>query len=293
MEKPFLKWVGGKTQILDHVLELFPKDMEQYHEPFLGGGSVLLGLLSLRAKGEIRVGQVFASDVNLGLISLYQNIQSRVEEVLTLAQGLFDGLDACTGTTVNRKDLTPDPSKETFYFSIRRRFNEVDRTTVEASAMFLFLNKTCFRGVYREGPNGFNVPYGNYKTVHLDADHLRRVSRLIQGVVFTAEPFQSSLSKVHGFVYVDPPYAPLNATSFVGYQASGFHLEDHQALFQLCKQKQFLMSNADVELVREAFVGYPMTVISCRRAIHSKNPETRTNELLIGVAPPSDAGAPP
>lgn len=293
MEKPFLKWVGGKTQILDHVLEQFPKDMEQYHEPFLGGGSVLLGLLSLRAKGEIRVGQVFASDVNLGLISLYQNIQSRVEEVLTLAQGLFDGLDACTGTTVNRKEMTPDPSKETFYFSIRSRFNKVDRTTVEASAMFLFLNKTCFRGVYREGPNGFNVPYGNYKTVHLDADHLRRVSRLIQGVVFTAEPFPSAFQRINGFVYVDPPYAPINPTSFVGYQASGFHLEDHQALFQLCKQKQFLMSNADVELVREAFAGYPMTVISCRRAIHSKNPETRTNELLIGGAPPSDAGAPP
>ena len=149
MEKPFLKWVGGKTQILDQVLEQFPKEMEQYHEPFLGGGSVLLGLLSLQAKGEIRVGQVFASDVNLGLISLYQNIQSRVEEVLTLAQGLFDVLDACTGSTVNRKDLTHDPSKETYYFSIRRRFNELDRTTVEASAMFLFLNKIYFHCIHR------------------------------------------------------------------------------------------------------------------------------------------------
>lgn len=281
MEKPFLKWVGGKTQILDQVLEQFPKDMEQYHEPFLGGGSVLLGLLSRKAKGDIRVGTVFASDVNVGLISLYQNVQTRVEELLTVAQGLFAELDACTGLTVNRKEMTPDPSKETYYFSIRRRFNAVDRTTVEASAMFLFLNKTCFRGVYREGPNGFNVPYGNYKTVLLDADHLCRVSRLIQGVVFTAEPFQSAFQKVTGFVYVDPPYAPINSTSFVGYQASGFHLEDHQSLFQLCKQKRFLMSNADVELVREAFLGYPMTVISCRRAIHSKNPETRTNELLI------------
>jgi len=284
MEKPFLKWVGGKTQILDQVLEQFPKDMEEYHEPFLGGGSVLLGLLSLREKGEMRVGKVFASDVNVGLISLYQNIQSRVEEVLTVAQALFAELEACNGTTVNRKELTPDPSKETYYFSIRRRFNQVDRTTVEASAMFLFLNKTCFRGVYREGPNGFNVPYGNYASVHLDADHLRLVSRLIQDVVFTAEPFQSAFQRVRGFVYVDPPYAPLNATSFVSYQSGGF--SDHHTLFQLCKEKQFLMSNADVPLVREAFAGYPMTTISCRRAIHSKNPESRTNELLIrGCAP--------
>ena len=283
MEKPFLKWVGGKTQILDQVLEQFPREIDQYHEPFLGGGSVLLGLLSLREKGIIRVGTVFASDVNIGLIGLYRNVQEKVEEVLTATQALFDELDTCTGTTVNRKEMTLNPSKETYYFLIRRRFNAVDRTTVEASAMFLFLNRTCFRGVYREGPNGFNVPYGNYKTVHLDADHLRRVSRLIQDVVFTAEPFQSSLQKVEGFVYLDPPYAPLNATSFVGYQASGF--VDHETLFRLCKKYNFLMSNADVPLVRDAFVGYPTSVISCRRAIHSKNPETRTNEVLIRFEP--------
>jgi DNA adenine methylase len=154
------------------------------------------------------------------------------------------------------------------------------------------MNKTCFRGVYREGPNGINVPYGNYKNpTILDADHIRKVSLLIQDVVFVCQDFREALSIIEpvDFVYLDPPYAPENEKSFVSYTADGFDLNAHNALFAICneftaKNVRILMSNADVELVREAFNNgeqYKVNTISCRRAINSKTPEARTNEVLI------------
>jgi len=153
--------------------------------------------------------------------------------------------------------------------------------------MFLFLNKTCFRGLYREGPNGFNVPFGHYVAPSIyDEDELLAVSDLIQGVQFTCQDVQLALLGVglDDFIYLDPPYAPESATSFVGYTSDGFPLEAHQALFTRLKNlslTKFLMSNADVTLVRDAFPGYQKQVVSARRAINSKTPESRTNEVLI------------
>jgi DNA adenine methylase len=293
MEKPFIKWVGGKTQIINEVMGLFPTQMHHYHEPFLGGGSVLLALLARKERGDIQItGNIYASDVNANLIGLYQHIQAHPDELIAEVHKLVEAFARCTGTVVNRNaTLEEVTSPESYYYWIRKQFNAQEKTSISASAMLLFMNKTCFRGVYREGPNGFNVPFGHYKNpTILDVDHIRRVSRLIQGVVFTAASFDETLSILHpnDFVYLDPPYAPEKGTSFVSYTSDGFDLESHQRLFQCCKDMKekgvnMAMSNADVKLVRDAFPESEYTIqrISCRRAIHSKSPESRTTEVFI------------
>ena len=297
--KPFLKWVGGKTQIINDVLELFPKEMKNYHEPFLGGGSVLLALLTHKHNGSIKVsGQVYASDLNSNLIGLYKNIQSHPDALIAEVKKLSAEFAGCQeGTVVNRKASNIEEaltSPESYYFWIRTKFNALSkegRATVPGSAMLLFMNKTCFRGVYREGPNGINVPYGNYKNPSiLDEDHIKTVSTLIQDVVFANCGFSDALAGAASgdFVYLDPPYAPENETSFTGYTADGFDLENHKALFKICgemkeKDVQMLMSNAEVKLVTDAFPSpkYTTKIISCRRAINSKEPDKRANEVLI------------
>jgi DNA adenine methylase len=296
MLKPILKWVGGKTQIIEEVLALFPKEMANYHEPFLGGGSVLLALLShVEAGHTIVYGTVYASDLNPNLIALYKNVQSRPDEFIQETRALIEAFSKCTGTAVNRKPTTIEEattSPESYYYWIRATFNALkgpERLTPAASAMMLFLNKTCFRGVYRENSSGnFNVPYGNYKNPSImEEAHIREVSRLLSGVVFTCCGFAEALRDVgdDDFVYLDPPYAPENETSFVSYTAGGFALEAHKELFGLCAnmEGQMLMSNADVPLVAKAFPAPAFTTkkISCRRAIHSKEPDSRTNEVLI------------
>lgn len=293
--KPFIKWVGGKTQIIEDVLALFPTEMNNYYEPFLGGGSVLLALLSHVQCGKIHVsGRIYASDLNGNLIALYKNLQAEPDLLINELKILSDEFAQCRGTTVNRQASTREEafsSPETYYFWVRSRFNALskeERTSVAASAMLLFMNKTCFRGVYREGPRGFNVPFGNYKNPSiLDEDHLRSVSSLIKDVIFTTCHFSPALDKVAkgDFVYLDPPYAPETAKSFVGYTADGFDLEQHEALFKQCASMpaKMVMSNANVKLVTDAFPSplYTTKIISCRRAIHSKEPSARSNEVLI------------
>ena len=292
--KPPLKWVGGKTQIIGQVLALFPKTMKNYVEPFLGGGSVLLALLSSR--DNIQVETVKASDTNPNTIGLYQNIQSRIEELLEELTALMATYSAIEGTTVNRKATEEEAttSRESYYYWVRSTFNALsqeDKIKPKGSAYLLFLNKTCFRGLYREGPHGLNVPFEKqhqHPTVFEEA-HLRQVSVLIQGVIFTCQPFEDALATVEegDFVYLDPPYAPETVTSFVGYNADGFSGKAHELLFNTChalteKKVKLLMSNADVPLVKEAFTErYETRTIEVRRAIHSKKPDAKTNEVLI------------
>ena len=288
--KPFLKWVGGKTQIIDSVLQRIPETLIDYHEPFLGGGSVLLAVLSRKRPS----GSIYASDANKRLIQLYRHIQSNLDEFLDECKTLLDEYKRCPLQDGIRDAKTREvgmTSTESYYYWSRYEYNRMcseGYDTIRVSALFLFLNKTCFRGVYRENSRGaFNVPYGHYKGhAFYDEAALRNASALIQGVRFQHQPFEVSLAHVgqDDFVYMDPPYVPETATSFVGYNADGFPAESHKKLFDICKglSCRFLLSNSDVALLHTTFPQpYVVERIPVRRAINSVRPGATTNEVLV------------
>lgn len=258
---PLLKWVGGKTQILDSVLSRFPPSFDNYHEPFVGGGSVLLGLLE--SPIEVR-GTLYASDLNPYLIHFYSTLRDRPDELIAAVKRI-----PC--------------STEEEYYDLRTRFNATrSELSLDTAAQFLLLNRTCFRGVYREGPSGFNVPFGHYKNPYvIDEDEVRATSAKLANVVFTAQSFESALERAepHDFAYLDPPYVG----TFVGYNAGGFPEATHNLLFQKTKELPcpFLMSNSDHPTVRAAFPDHNIESVKVRRAIHSKNPAETAGEVLI------------
>ncbi len=302
LQKPFLKWVGGKTQIIHTLVKYFPNKMDNYHEFFLGGGSVLLALLSLQRENKIKInGKLYAYDFNEALINVYKNIQSNKDELFETLSKYVNAYDSIksTETPINRKpkDITEAlQNKENYYYWLRAMYNEkyktTDKHTIDCSALFIFINKTCFRGMYREGPNGYNVPYGHYKktpTFITKAD-LDRISDLIKHVEFIHSSFEESFENIkeNDFVYLDPPYAPENSKSFVGYTEDGFNLDTHNNLFEHTKtlnkkNSKFIMSNAKVDLVTNSFPQPEYTIIdvTARRAINSKNPEATTTEVFI------------
>ncbi len=288
--KPIIKWVGGKTQIIDKIMEHFPIEMNNYHELFLGGGSVLLALLSYQADNKIKInGSINAYDINPIIINMFINIRDNPLEIYKYIKKLIFHFNKITVNNGNRKikHMNQITSKESFYYWLRYKFNKLKtkETSIRVSAIFIFLNKTCFRGVYREGPNGFNVPYGNYNNPEIiNKTHLMDLSELIKNVNFYHMGFEESFKNVSvdDFVYLDPPYAPINSTSFVGYVADGFNIEKHKKLFELTKKGyRFIMSNADVDLVKDSFKDYKIITILCKRSINSKNPESKVNEVLI------------
>ena len=299
LPKPILKWVGGKTQILDKLMSEFPSEINNYHEPFLGGASVLLLVLHLNKIGRMKInGSIYAYDLNEPLIYVYKNIQSSPNDLYSTLQGLIQEYNQCGNGTLNRKPSSLEDAKlckENYYYWIRSKYNElssIEKRSLMGSAMFIFLNKTCFRGIFRVGPNGYNVPYGHYKNPEIiNQSHLLEIHELIQGVVFQCCDFTISLNQIQegDFVYLDPPYAPETETSFVGYTENGFTYENHTKLFELIhqnltgKNRKCLFSNADVPLVRTNFTNekYNITSISCKRAIHSKNPDSKASEVII------------
>lgn len=292
IQKPFLKWVGGKTQIIDKIISRIPVEINNYHEIFLGGGSVLLAVLSLQRHGKIVIkNKIYAYDINRDLINVYKHIQTNKQELYEHIQFYVNEYDALDGAEKIMKPVSIEEaktSKESYYYWIRKKYNEIEKGTVECSALFMFINKTCFRGMYREGPNGFNVPYGHYKKtpVVITDSELNAISELIKDVEFVHSDFMRSMQGVEGgdFVYLDPPYAPETTTSFVGYSAAGFTLEMHNELFNAVTNLhdvKFVMSNAKVDLVTNHFKEYGCEDVIARRAINSKNPGSTTTEVVI------------
>jgi DNA adenine methylase len=288
--KPFLKWVGGKTQIINPLMEKFPNSIKNYHEIFVGGGSVIFALLDNIEKGITKVeGDIYAYDFNANLIRLYNDIKTNPESVhksLDKIDKEYDKIEIMNG---ERKPKTKEEamvSKESLYYWYRNYYNHLDPST-EKSAIFIFLNKTCFRGMYREGPNGFNVPYGNYKNVNFPSKtELLDISIKLQKVIFVNCSFEESIIKASegDFVYLDPPYVPETKTSFVSYTSKGFDM--HSDLFKMIHQLndkgiKFCMSNSNTEFVTKNFNGYKIEEIVVRRAINSKSPGSKSKEVFV------------
>jgi len=292
IQKPFLKWVGGKTQIIDSIISKLPKETNNYHELFVGGGSVLFAILSLQKHNKILIkDKIYAYDINVNLINMYKNVQNNKDELYKILKSYYDKYDSITGSIINRKPKTIEEaqtSKESYYYWLRDKYNNIDKNNVECSALFILINKICFRGMYREGPNGYNVPYGHYKKTPslISKNELDDISSLIKDVVFKHNGFIESINNVKDgdFVYLDPPYAPENSKSFVGYVEGGFNLKTHESLFAEIKKIEnikFIMSNAKVDIVTNSFKDYNCEDIVARRAINSKNPGSTTTEVVI------------
>ena len=296
--KPILKWVGGKGQIIDKLFDIIPKNFNNYHEFFVGGGSVMLMILWAKKEGKIETkGKINVYDLNKYLIETYENIKNKKEELLEKLNILKEEFNNCKidGEIIRKPKTYEDgrTSKESYYYWIRKTFNtnrdKYNKDSVLCSAYFIFLNKTGFRGMYREGPNGYNIPYGNYKNPQMiNKEHLYEISELIKEVNFYNYDFSKSFENIKGkdnFIYLDPPYAPENSKSFVGYTKNGFNKEQHETLFELTKKiskkNKIMMSNAKVELVTENFKDFNCLDIKARRAINSKKPGSTTTEVII------------
>ena len=270
---PFLKWAGGKGQLVDELLERAPRSFGRYHEPFVGGGALFF---ALEGEGRLRHGARLC-DANAKLVTVWVTVQTRVEE-------LIDRL-----TELEKKN-----SEEEFY-KIRAK---VPKNPLDASARLLYLNRTCFNGLFRENASGgFNVPYGHYANPRIvDAENLRRVAGVLQGVEIACESFLESAShaKEGDFVYFDPPYDPVSKTSsFTAYARGGFGDNEHWAL-ALCFQRlaergvHVLLSNSDTPLTRELYQRpeFGFDTVQAARSINSKV-ERRGNvsEILVSGRP--------
>jgi DNA adenine methylase len=284
--KPIIKWVGGKTQIIKNIFELFPKIINNYYEPFLGGGSILIYLLNeIKNNNIYLLGDIYAYDINKYLIYMYKNIQEKCDEVYK--------------NIIKISAEYNISHRETYYYNIREKYNKMnerDKLSPYGSAIFIFLNKMGFRGIYRVGCNGFNVPYGHYKNnFTIDKNHIYDLSELIKNVKFKCEPFDISFNEILelnktrlinlDYIYIDPPYYPEKSTSFVGYDNLGFTQNEHDKLFKKIKliPFKFMMSNSAMNYVIQKFMDnkYNIKKIICRRAINSKKPESTTLEVLI------------
>ena len=305
---PFIKWVGGKSQIIDEVFKYFPKKITNYYEPFIGGGSVLLQLINKIEQKEITVDNILIGDFNKDLIDLYSSIKDKLDDLLIYLNKFkenYHNAPINENTDEKRKKIIPEKkikdniakSKEHVYYFYRKMFNKLKKSNnkpIKKSALFIFLNKTSFRGVYRENSSGeFNVPFGNYKNMEMfDENNLKNCSSLFKKykVNFNHINFYDWKEKIKydnkTFIYLDPPYFPENETSFTSYTANDFNLEQHKNLINFCKhintkKSKFLLSNSDTSFIKNGLKEFKIQIINLKRQINSKNPGATTNEVLI------------
>lgn len=258
--KPFVKWAGGKQGIAHSLSKFFPRNYHKFYEPFLGGGSVLLSVCPKEA---------VVADMNEWLVDAYHAVRDDWEKVASL-------LDTFPNT------------KEDFL-----RIRTTDPASLDLfgrAAQFIYLIKTCFRGLFRVNQRGcFNVPYGEYQRAYYDAENLLDVSTALKHVEFRTGDFELSLHDVtsEDFIYLDPPYYKLGGYSdFNRYTKGQFREQDHIRLAALCRELdqrgvKWAMSNSDTPFIRFLYDGFQATEITNRREINLKSQERSVVELLV------------
>lgn len=253
---PVVKWVGGKRQLIDDLTPLFPKKITAYCEPFVGGGAVLFSLQPKIA---------YVNDINAELINIYEVIRDDVDALIAA--------------------LSEHKNEEKYFYSIRDwdRDSEtyLQRSKVQRAARIIYLNKTCYNGLFRVNNAGeFNAPYGHYKKPNIvSAPTLRAVSNYFQStqLTFTNTDYAEVLSNVSKgtFVYLDPPYDPVSDTAnFTGYTRGGFDRTEQVRLRECCdeltrRKIKFMLSNSATEFIREQYADYDITPVRAKRAINS------------------------
>ena len=260
--RPFLKWVGGKTQLLQYLTEMIPESTGIYHEPFVGGGALFFELAPNRA---------VLSDLNQELIDCYRAVRDSVEEVIEILK-------------------THRYEKEHFYQV--RAVDPWQLSLTERAARMIYLNRTGFNGLYRVNSKGeFNVPFGRYTNPTIcDEPNLRACSRRLQGVELLCEPFEAVLTRAKSgdLVYFDPPYIPVSNTSnFTAYEKSGFGMDSQEHLAEifdeLAERGVFAMlSNADVPWMRSRYEEHYLRPIKAARNVNSKaDKRGPVSELIV------------
>jgi DNA adenine methylase len=261
--RPFLKWAGGKGQLIQQYLPYFPQQFSTYYEPFLGGGAIFFHLLPKRS---------LLMDINPELVNVYCCVRDKVELLIALLQE-------------HRKHHCLD-----YYYQVRA---QIEVSEIERAARLIYLNKTCFNGLYRENSKGqFNVPMGSYKNPMIcDAELLRAVSLVLQSTRIEVCPFEVVLDYAKSqqdFVYFDPPYHPISATSkFTSYNRYSFSSEDQIRLrdtFAILVNRgvKVMLSNSDCPFIRDLYKDFTIHTISASRAINSNaRKRGKISELLI------------
>lgn len=267
---PFVKWAGGKRQLLDKISERLPQTYNNYFEPFIGGGAVLFELQPERA---------VINDINASLINAYRIIANNPNEFIE---------------KVYQLDSNIGENGKEYYYSLREHYNDKlmkEEYDVELASLFVFLNKHCFNGLYRVNGKGlFNVPYNNSKKESIDEGAIFNVSEYLKKVTILHGDFEAACreAKEGDFVFFDSPYAPLNPTSFESYTKEGFDVESHERLAKLFdeltkKGCYCMLTNHNTEFINKLYSnkGYRMDVVSVKRMINSDASKRTGEEIII------------
>lgn len=267
---PFVKWAGGKRQLIPQIRERMPEKYNDYYEPFVGGGAVIFDLLPANA---------LINDINKALINTYTTICNEPDAFLK---------------EVNRLDNDMWEDGKKYYYSIREHYNDKlmrSEYDVELAALFVFINKHCFNGLYRVNGKGlFNVPYNNSRKVSVDEDVIIATSEYLRGVTIIDGDFEQACknAKKGDFVFIDSPYAPLNPTSFESYTKEGFDIESHKRLAKLYDELTArgcycMLTNHNTELINELYGNkdYKIDVVSVKRMINSDASKRVGEEVII------------
>ncbi|MFW5917702.1 MAG: DNA adenine methylase [Halorubrum sp.] len=294
MAEPILKWAGGKRQLLDELYARFPTDHGRYHEPFVGGGAVFF---------DLEPADATINDANPRLVNFYERVRDEPETLIERLESFDDpeadpdpALPYCEETARGR-------AVENYYYQQRARFNrrpyEGEFDPLEEAALLLYLNRTCYNGLYRENADGgFNVPIGRYANPDwVQRDRIRAGSRVLANATVRNEDFAYVLDVAEpgDLVYFDPPYEPMSATaSFNEYSAEGFDREDQRRLLAVASELDeagvsVVLSNSGVMYEAYADAGFHVDVEGATRAINSDAANRdEVDEIVATNVPPSE-----